>query len=102
MIESNPSLDLSVGRADPNRREILGRTPWLREIGRWLRAGYDAIDHSVPPHITALLRTLSVAVAERHREKTRRLTLPETRLVAFQQGPAERWNCDGASRVSAA
>jgi hypothetical protein len=29
----------------------------------------DAIDHSVPPHITALLRTLSVAVAERHREK---------------------------------
>jgi len=39
-------------------RDILGRTPWLREIGRWLRAGYDGVDHSVPPHLAALLKEL--------------------------------------------
>jgi hypothetical protein len=39
-------------------RDILSRTPGLREIGRWLRAGYDTVDPSVPPHLAALLKEL--------------------------------------------
>jgi hypothetical protein len=44
------------GRSEP--RDILGGSPWLGEIGRWLRAGYDAVDHSVPPHLAALVKEL--------------------------------------------
>jgi hypothetical protein len=44
-------------------RDILGGSPWLSEIGRWLRAGYDAVDHSVPPHLAALVKELK----RRHR-----------------------------------
>jgi hypothetical protein len=44
-------------------RDVLGRSPWLWEIGRWLRAGYDAVDQSVPPHLAALLKELK----RRHR-----------------------------------
>jgi hypothetical protein len=44
------------GRSDG--RDILGRSPWLREIGEWLRAGYDAVDHPVPEHLAALLKKL--------------------------------------------
>jgi hypothetical protein len=40
------------------RRDILGRSPWLREIGQCLRAEYDAVDHPVPEHLTALLKEL--------------------------------------------
>jgi hypothetical protein len=43
-------------RSEP--RDVLGSSPWLWEIGRWLRAGYDAVDHSVPPHLAALLKEL--------------------------------------------
>jgi hypothetical protein len=50
-----------LGRSEP--RDILGGSPWLGEIGRWLRAGYDAVDHSVPPHLAALLQELK----RRHR-----------------------------------
>src|SRR5262249_24467719 len=50
-----------LGRSEA--RDILGGSPWLLEIGRWLRAGYDALDHSVPPHLAALLKELK----RRHR-----------------------------------
>jgi len=43
------------GSGKSESRDILGRTPWLREIGRWVRAGYDVVDPSVPPHLAALL-----------------------------------------------
>jgi hypothetical protein len=38
------------------RRDILGRSPWLREIGQCLRAEYDAVDHPVPERLAALLK----------------------------------------------
>ena len=38
--------------------DILEQSPWLREIGEWLRAGYDAVDHPVPEHLAALLKKL--------------------------------------------
>jgi hypothetical protein len=44
------------GSGRSESRDILGRSPWLREIGRWLRAEYDVVDHSVPPHLAALLK----------------------------------------------
>ena len=50
-----------LGRSEA--RDISGGSPWLLEIGRWLRAGYDAVDHSVPPHLAALLQELK----RRHR-----------------------------------
>jgi NAD(P)-dependent dehydrogenase (short-subunit alcohol dehydrogenase family) len=40
------------------RRDILARRPWLREIGQWLRAGYDAVDQPVPERLAALLKEL--------------------------------------------
>jgi hypothetical protein len=40
------------------RRDVLGRSPWLREIGKCLRAGYDAVDHPVPERLAALLKKL--------------------------------------------
>src|SRR5262245_11253645 len=60
-------------------RDILGRTPWLREIGRWLRAGYDGVDHSVPPHLAALLKELKrrrSCAAEKFRQVA--ATLPDS------------------------
>jgi hypothetical protein len=39
-------------------RDILGQSPWLREIGQWLRAGYDTVDHPLPAHLAALLKEL--------------------------------------------
>jgi hypothetical protein len=42
----------------PERRDILARSPWLREIGQWLRAGYDAADQPVPERLAALLKEL--------------------------------------------
>jgi hypothetical protein len=44
------------GLSEP--RDILDRSPWLREIGQMLRAGYDAVDHPVPEHLAALLKKL--------------------------------------------
>jgi hypothetical protein len=41
------------------RRDILGRSPWLREIGQCLRAEYDAVDHPVPECLAALLKELN-------------------------------------------
>jgi hypothetical protein len=35
-----------------------GPKPWLREIGQWLRAEYDAIDHPVSERLAALLKEL--------------------------------------------
>jgi hypothetical protein len=46
------------GSGRSGSRDILGRSPWLREIGRWLRAEYDVVDHSVPLHLAALLKEL--------------------------------------------
>jgi hypothetical protein len=40
------------------RRDILAQRPWLREIGQWLRAGYDAVDQPVPDRLAALLKEL--------------------------------------------
>jgi hypothetical protein len=40
------------------RRDILGRSPWLREIGQCLLAEYDAVDHPVPERLAALLKEL--------------------------------------------
>jgi hypothetical protein len=42
----------------PERRDILARRPWLREIGQWLRAGYNAADQPVPERLAALLKEL--------------------------------------------
>jgi hypothetical protein len=42
----------------PERRDVLARSPWLREIGQWLRAGYDAVDQPLPERLTALLKEL--------------------------------------------
>jgi hypothetical protein len=39
-------------------RNILGKSPWLREIGQWLRAGYDGVDDPLPEHLAALLKKL--------------------------------------------
>jgi hypothetical protein len=32
--------------------------PWLREIGQWLRAGYDTLGDPLPEHLAALLKEL--------------------------------------------
>jgi hypothetical protein len=40
------------------RRDILARRPWLREIGQWLQAGYNAVDQPVPERLAALLKEL--------------------------------------------
>jgi hypothetical protein len=39
-------------------RDILGKSPWLREIGQWLRAGDDGVDDPLPEHLAALLKKL--------------------------------------------
>jgi hypothetical protein len=48
----------SVGRGRSPHRDILGGSPWLREIGQWLRAGYDGVDDPIPEHLAALLKEL--------------------------------------------
>jgi hypothetical protein len=40
------------------RRDILARGPWLREIGQWLRAEYNIADQPVPERLAALLKEL--------------------------------------------
>jgi hypothetical protein len=37
---------------------LLQRELWLREIGQWLRAGYDAVDQPLPGRLTVLLKEL--------------------------------------------
>jgi Anti-sigma factor NepR len=40
-------------------RDILARRPWLREMGQWLRAEYNAtVDQPVPERLAALLKEL--------------------------------------------
>jgi hypothetical protein len=39
-------------------RDILGRSPWLRDIGQWLRTGYDGVNDPIPEHLAALLKEL--------------------------------------------
>ena len=46
------------GQGPSESRDILGRSPWLREIGQWLRAGYNAVDRPLPAHLAALLKEL--------------------------------------------
>jgi hypothetical protein len=46
------------GSGPSEARDILGRSPWLREIGQSLRAGYNAVDHPLPAHLAALLKAL--------------------------------------------
>jgi hypothetical protein len=43
---------------ESERRDILTEMPWLREIGQWLRAEYDAVDQPVPEHLAALVKEL--------------------------------------------
>jgi hypothetical protein len=43
---------------ESEHRDILAEMPWLREIGQWLRAGYDAVDQPVPERLAALLKEL--------------------------------------------
>jgi hypothetical protein len=43
---------------ESERRDILARTPWLREIGQWLRAEYNAADQRIPERLAALLEEL--------------------------------------------
>ncbi|SRR6266849_2854607 len=47
-------------RSGPSeRRDILARRPWLREMGQWLRAEYNAaVDQPVPERLAALLKEL--------------------------------------------
>ena len=40
------------------RRDILARRPWLRELGQWLRAEYNAADQRIPERLAALLEEL--------------------------------------------
>jgi hypothetical protein len=40
------------------RRDILAQMPWLRDIGQWLQAGYDAVDQPVPERLAGLLKEL--------------------------------------------
>jgi len=42
----------------PERRDILARSSWLRELGQWLRAEYNAADQPVPERLAALLKEL--------------------------------------------
>ncbi len=42
----------------PERRDILARTPWLMELGQWLRAEYNATDQRIPERLAALLEEL--------------------------------------------
>jgi hypothetical protein len=44
------------GQSEP--RDILARRPWLRAIGRWLRAEYNIADQPVPERLAALLKEL--------------------------------------------
>jgi hypothetical protein len=46
------------GSGRSQHRDILGGSPWLREIGQWLRAGYDGVDDPIPEHLAALLKEL--------------------------------------------
>ena len=34
------------------------RRPWLRELGQWLRAEYNAVDQPVPERLATLLKEL--------------------------------------------
>jgi hypothetical protein len=43
----------------PERRDILARTPWLMELGQWPRAEYNATDQRIPERLAALLEELS-------------------------------------------
>jgi hypothetical protein len=46
------------GAAPSESRDILRQIPWLREIGQWLRAGYNAVDDPLPENLAALLKEL--------------------------------------------
>jgi len=64
-FESTPRATL-VGRSQrgqrrsgqSERRDILARSSWLRELGQWLRAEYNAADQPVPERLAALLKEL--------------------------------------------
>src|SRR5947209_3184437 len=46
-------------RSGPSeRRDMLARRPWLREMGQWLRAEYNVADQPVPERLAALLKEL--------------------------------------------
>ncbi len=47
---------MTPGQSEP--RDILARRPWLRAIGRWLRAEYNIADQPVPERLAALLKEL--------------------------------------------
>ena len=63
--ESTPRATL-VGKSQRVQRrsgqsgvvDILARRPWLRELGHWLRAEYNAANQPVPEHLAALLKEL--------------------------------------------
>jgi hypothetical protein len=43
---------------ESERRDILTRRPWLRELGQWLRAEYSAADQPVSERLASLLKEL--------------------------------------------
>jgi hypothetical protein len=43
---------------ESERRDILARRPWLRELGKWLRAEYSAAEQPVSERLAALLKEL--------------------------------------------
>jgi hypothetical protein len=63
---ASPRRATRIGHSQPGQRgsdrtqhrDILGESPWLREIGQWLRAGYDGVDGPLPEHLAALLKKL--------------------------------------------
>ena len=63
--ESTPRAAESVGSqreqrksGESERRDILARSSWLRELGQWLRAEYNPADQPVPERLAALLKEL--------------------------------------------
>ncbi len=63
---ASPRRATRIGHSQPGQRgsdrtqhrDILGESPWLREIGQWVRAGYDGVDGPLPEHLAALLKKL--------------------------------------------
>jgi hypothetical protein len=41
-----------------SHRDLSSGKTWFLAIGQWLRTDYDAVEHPVPEHLTALLQQL--------------------------------------------
>jgi hypothetical protein len=56
LVGKNQRVQRRSGQSEP--RDILARRSWLRELGHWLRAEYNAADQPVPERLAALLKEL--------------------------------------------